>query len=285
MYLSLAAYSYEVYGVRQNFVDSAECLGCVSPINGSDFAFTREIHQRIQESRFERLDNLDCIDAYATTLQTHRGDLLLVAKSDDIVWANQTEGVDDDYKNNENSGVFWTHSLTSAWEYFPQDTFEWICSGHTDVDKSCDAVVDDIRGSARNWTITGDIGYLVSVSGFSHMRGPIQYCLRERKDSKCRVLWSIPIASLVIGLNLIKAISIFYLALRIKEQPLMTMGDAVLSFLKQPDPWTRNMCLASSKDIESAKNNFIAGPKRWKLRIYRWKDTTSLSRRISTFAV
>ena len=293
MYLSLAAYSYEVYGVRQNFVDSPECLGCTDPIKGADFSFTREIHRKIQENRFQRLDNIDCIDAYATTLQTHRGDLLVVAKSDDIVWGNQIDNyrTDDDYLNNENSAVFWTYSLTSGWEYVPQDTFQWICSNYPDADpssrnpKSCDAVVDEIRNSAQNWTISSMTEHSPSAFGFYYMRGPIQYCLRERKESECRVLWSVPIASLVTALNFIKAILIFHVALRIREQPLMTMGDAVVSFLKQPDPWTRNMCLASSKNIESARDNFIAGPKRWTRRTYRWKDATSLTRRISTFTV
>ncbi|KAI4954388.1 hypothetical protein J4E91_002101 [Alternaria rosae] len=284
VYLSLVAYSYEVYGVRENFINSPDCLGCVDPISGLDFDFTQEIHQKLREKRFEKLDNVDCIDAYATTFQSNRGDLLLVAKSDDIEWK-------DDQKNNEDSAVFWRYSFESAWEYEPQDTFEWMCSGvrhesgFSSEEKSCDAVVERIRNSAQNWTIAGDYEDGSTNFGFRYMKGPIQYCLRENIESDCRVLWSVPIASLVTGLNLLKAMLILYTALRIREQPLMTMGDAIVSFLQQPDSSTMNMCLASSKNIRSAKSNFIAGPKRWKGRKYKWKDTTSLTRRVITFVM
>jgi hypothetical protein len=115
-----------------------------------------------------------------------------------------------------------------------------------------------------------------AMFGFDHSRDPLQYYLRETRVSECRVLSSIPIASLVTALNLMKAVSVLHTALCIRKEPPMTMRDAVSSFLEQPNLSTLNLCLASSKKIQSAGYSFIFGPRRWKVQIGR--NTTSMTR-------
>jgi hypothetical protein len=55
----------------------------------------------------------------------------------------------------------------------------------------------------------------------------------------------------------------FLTALNAKQYPLVTLGDAIASFLEDPDPNTKNMCLISKKDIEKAFNN-PPPPRKWK---------------------
>ena len=50
VYLSLVAYSYEVYGVRENFANNPDCVGCVDPASGVAFNYTREIQQKLREA-------------------------------------------------------------------------------------------------------------------------------------------------------------------------------------------------------------------------------------------
>jgi hypothetical protein len=59
----------------------------------------------------------------------------------------------------------------------------------------------------------------------------------------------------------------------------MTIGDAVASFLDNKDKSTINTGLISIKDM---KKDYGAGANTWENRRWRWKDATSISRRILT---
>ena len=73
----------------------------------------------------------------------------------------------------------------------------------------------------------------------------------------------------------------FYIAFRIGDEPLMTMGDAVASFLVKEDHTTKNMCLSTVKDFKKYKS-YEMGPRQWTDTKYRWKDVTSVGRRVIT---
>jgi hypothetical protein len=65
----------------------------------------------------------------------------------------------------------------------------------------------------------------------------------------------------------------------IKGNPLMTIGDAVASFLDNRDDSTINTGLISIHDI---KKDYGAGANTWDNHRWRWKDATSKSQRIVT---
>jgi hypothetical protein len=62
----------------------------------------------------------------------------------------------------------------------------------------------------------------------------------------------------------------------------MTMGDAVASFLEEKDPTTKGMCLLSVHDVKKSKNYVLVGAREWVGERRRWKNVTSLRRRITT---
>ena len=278
VYMSIFAYDYDVYAVGQSFVDSSDCPNC----SGTE----QYIHRKSQEGLLERLDNIDCINAYAPSLQSSRGDVLLVTKDADIPLKKENISI-----NEPPSPVFWHYYFSSYivesfdihWR--PTPTYNWMCTSLGDQQAACNTNIDLLITSAANWTVGGSCipGNDWICEDRVYMRGPIQYCLSEKLEPKCQVQWSTPIAALVTALNLLKAILIFYTAFGIKEEPLMTMGDAVASFLEFQDPSTVNMCLTSIKDMKRVKQSFNAGPRRWSDKTHHWRDATSKSRRISTF--
>jgi|TARA_R110002003_G_scaffold117_23_gene10482 hypothetical protein len=75
----------------------------------------------------------------------------------------------------------------------------------------------------------------------------------------------------------------YFVAFRIRDEPLITMGDAVASFLEQADPTTKNMCLLSIHDVR--KSGYQAGAREWLDRRLRWKDVASRKRRATTLAM
>jgi hypothetical protein len=60
--------------------------------------------------------------------------------------------------------------------------------------------------------------------------------------------------------HIVKAGVMFYVAFFVRDEPLMTMGDAVASFLERPDPTSKNRCLwafANQRMFETAKVSSI----------------------------
>jgi hypothetical protein len=61
----------------------------------------------------------------------------------------------------------------------------------------------------------------------------------------------------VIVINALKALlmSFVLLGLNGKDAPLVTIGDAIKSFLERPDPWTEDCCLMSSRNAHALLKN------------------------------
>lgn len=76
----------------------------------------------------------------------------------------------------------------------------------------------------------------------------------------------------------------FYVLLFVHDEPLMTMGDAVVSFLENEDVTTKDMCLSTLADFRNRKG-YQVGPRQWRDDRYYWKDVTSITRRIVVVAV
>lgn len=135
----------------------------------------------------------------------------------------------------------------------------------------------------------------------------VDYCLLQQmptSEKKCQLQYSPWILAIVCAFNLIKMSIIFSvwidnrrtrMAKRSlaasgststvtaeKDEPLDTLGDAIQSFMRFPDPTTKNMCLATWRDFQ----NPLWGPRRtypdgitreWKgPEKKRWRHATSL---------
>jgi hypothetical protein len=75
----------------------------------------------------------------------------------------------------------------------------------------------------------------------------------------------------VIGCNIIKLICIL-VALMKPNQTLITLGDAIVSFLERPDFTTRGMCTLTLDDVKSAYWPDDAEPRQWRYNRYsRWQ--------------
>ncbi|KAF1994291.1 hypothetical protein P154DRAFT_549157 [Amniculicola lignicola CBS 123094] len=229
------------------------------------------LHDQAKNGSLDRLENLDCIKAYSTLIQSSRRNLLLVVDNDKDAIAASNHSIDTYLHGN------FYFDAGEAKEYtYANGLYDWICSsGPSDLEKhfttkECAKHVGEVKKDAANW----------HVSGY-----PVQYCLSEPITSVCKLHILLPIGWLVTVLNLIKAGLIWYTVVKIKEDPLITMGDAVASFLERNDPTTKDMCLLTLKDIKkrSAWPNFSPPrPKAWSDTQYRWKDVVSKTRRITT---
>jgi hypothetical protein len=165
------------------------------------------------------------------------------------------------------------------------NSYKWICSDEHKVgyNTPCSSFINGIQSTPDDWKV----GSLDTSSYYFHVTTtyPVDYCLSEKSEPRCKVQFTRTIAIVVTVLNFLKAILIFYTALGTKENPLLTMGDAVASFLERKDETTRGMCLLSVRDVKAHNQYLLAGPQAWKGGQRRFKDVTSRTRRTVTFAL
>ena len=99
----------------------------------------------------------------------------------------------------------------------------------------CDAYLNQIEANAENWQ---PYGY------------DFDYCLAEHIEQQCSYNGNIPIILTVIVCNTVKVIVMLIVAVRLTDDPLITIGDAIESFLEVPDKTTKDLCLFDRRDAQ-----------------------------------
>ena len=123
------------------------------------------------------------------------------------------------------------------------------------------------------WRVRLTTGEEVEISG----------CKSERTAEKCKVQFSLGIMTIVICCNLVKACSMIMAVVRSREPTLVTLGDAVDSFLRTPDPTTMEICFADRWFVKREwKRGWRSGPRQWKQKeVQRWWTSVSKTRWIT----
>lgn len=114
-------------------------------------------------------------------------------------------------------------------------------------------------------------------------------CLAEPTDplrKTCTVSFNSTLFIVVLGLNLVILLLTAFTLLFGRYQPLVTLGDAIASFLQDPDPSTRNNALLTKTNIRSKMGDwgFTEGKYWAPTRGTRWFRTASLTQ-WSLFAI
>ncbi|KAH9878106.1 hypothetical protein J1614_003323 [Plenodomus biglobosus] len=287
VFSSISSNSYWVYSVSESFLDDGECLNCnkSASMGGywDEIMFSKALEtiwERGRNGELERLSPSQCLDEYAQIIQSSRGNLLLVASDHQFPTPEQNLFIND-------SRVYWADQF-EPWDaqsaVRSADSYQWICSARPNqLNEVCTDHIDEIKRLPDQWRV----GEYCPEGDHYHCNKdhwPVEYCLSERAVPHCKLHFETSISIVIILLNLMKAALMFYVAFCIKEDPLMTMGDAVASFLENEDPSTRDMCLASSRDFTHDKA-YGSGRRQWQGTQYRWKDVTSKTRRLVTLAM
>ncbi|KAL0255108.1 hypothetical protein SLS55_009637 [Diplodia seriata] len=138
--------------------------------------------------------------------------------------------------------------------------YYWICSQqgyYYDEDR----LVDEYDGNAMNVTMPdfmkppnelcsdGLWEDYVNSSTWSVYGFEVDYCLSEKLPGQCSLNVTVSLLLVVIVFNLIKLVAIISTISMIRDNPLITIGDAVASFIQEEDVTTRGMCLLSRDDV------------------------------------
>ncbi|KAH7077439.1 hypothetical protein FB567DRAFT_608536 [Paraphoma chrysanthemicola] len=179
---------------------------------------TIRLRQLLRSGGMEKMSQTSCRNAYMKSYST-RGGLLLV---------QDVEGtpVPQD----------WTH-------YDIGTTPNWMCSqglvwgiSPCDSISMMDAIEHDVDST------TWDPLFATAT---------VKYCLSEKVPERCKLQSSLLIM-LIVLISVAGMVGVMLvMVIRDDTRPLLTVGDAIASFLRSSDPWTQEMCMASRRDFQN----------------------------------
>lgn len=102
----------------------------------------------------------------------------------------------------------------------------------------------------------------------------VQYCLSQRVEEHCKLQFSLVIMIIVIICNLMKTVCMAWIAWKQDPEPLVTLGDAVVSFLDRPDITTKGCCIKDKSQFEGSRS-WTSLPSKWNYIPVRWFRTAS----------
>jgi len=238
VFSSLATTEYTVFAASPNLftdrsVDWSQSI--YGDYSGGDLQHIRNA------KNWQRLENKACIEAYGQEFVSAYGDLVAISTNlnatNPAVAINKVE-------------------ITSTGFSGVGTPYEWICwsTQTTGSQQNCD--IGRLISQPKPWKLI-DHPRMSDGSGDGRSALPelsIDYCLSDPVEERCRLQFSLVIMGIVIGCNVVKTICMVLTLWYHRSQPLVTLGDALASFLDHPDPTTENMCLANKSSFAQNKS-------------------------------
>jgi hypothetical protein len=228
--------------------------------------------------QLSKLDNKACVQTYATPFVTHSGNLILIT---DAKNPNVTT-----YDNNTllvvNQGVY---NASRGVDFTSYASYNWMCAKSSieltwDWAPSCSSILNDPSEFTIDiWTtklVTND----GSINGNTYTVH-IDSCLSQTLEEQCTIEASLSLLGIVIAFIFRKLLCIFWVFWQLKEHPLVVVGDAITSFIKEPDANTKGACLATSSNFNHKQSWLSARkwspkPRHWSHNVSWWQWTTCI---------
>ena len=198
----------------------------------------------LNSKNLTRLNNTACIQAYADDWIFEWRNVLLVTNRH----SNNSNG----HSNNSIFDMYVSYHETAL------NDPTWLCGLYQaqDTTKNCD--LGDLTAHPNNWSMTfwpwNDIetpclgtSDKCNYAGFQTVQ--IDHCLAEPIKPRCRISISTPLLIAVIICNATKFTCLVCTLLLRDFKPLITVGDAIASFLRSPDERTRKCGLLSAQNL------------------------------------
>ncbi|KAJ5780256.1 hypothetical protein N7457_005416 [Penicillium paradoxum] len=211
------------------------------------------------------LSNNDCLNAFGKTYQSTYNKLLLI---------NSAMENNNTYTFVDTQHVF--NPLEN--EHGPDGgPYEWICTYAWKSENFCtSSYIPLARDRIENgdWMVD-DVPYKVDS------------CLAQKAPQYCKLQYSLPLTLIVVGFNVVKSAILLYMWLMIADTPLLTIGDAIASFLRRPDPHSQGYCLLTHREVKYWDSMLLKDsmPEVFPKRRRRWGSAVSNTRWTSSISL
>ncbi|PUU76455.1 hypothetical protein B9Z19DRAFT_990549 [Tuber borchii] len=281
VYTSLAANNFEIFIVTKDHFEPGAYTNTSSDVFmpfGISHAADRFKYPDVQlfysmlegsntgTGRYEDLEPSECAKRYNTDFLSTNRNLFLIT-------SHTSNATDND-------------TLLDYVYLYPGDVSpsRWMCrDGPVGVSQSGDLcntneLVSNVTRGLPWQMDLGRVGLIERV-GVIEISG----CKSERTEEKCKVQFSLGIMIAVICCNLVKACAMIMTVVGSREPTLVTLGDAIDSFLRIPDQTTIGICYADRRFIEKEWGwRMRTGPREWNRKgVQRWWTSASTTRWIT----
>jgi hypothetical protein len=200
-----------------------------SDLDFQKYGATAHIWESLREATLERLENVDCIREYSSTFSERRRHLILVLEE-----KRRPSYLDSRVR---------THFANFAYSgKCGPSANNWIC--YQEFGPECQSWGEACSKKAQR----------INPQHWKTFDGFVpKYCLSETVPPICALRFSFPLALVVIVFNILKLVVLVVCCLPRgpfgKQQPLLTVGDAISSFLRNNDQTTRGLCAMGIRDL------------------------------------
>lgn len=214
-------------------------------------------------SNWTRLDPSDCIRAYGREMVSQYANLIIVTPGD----------------LQNNSELY----LGFGFVEWNQGS-DWICQ---DTIYAYPCHIQEQVDNAASWGHWG--GPCGNVSSYSTWL-LADHCLAQDAQPACTISMNPTIMGIVIASNLLKLVCLILAIFPQDSEPLLTIGDAIQSFLDEPDATTTGSCTLSMYNVRNvvlksdtpanaiAEQDSVPAP--WSATRHRWAKVTSKRRQV-----
>ncbi|KUJ12911.1 uncharacterized protein LY89DRAFT_721741 [Mollisia scopiformis] len=222
--------------------------------------FLEPMHESYLDGRLTNYTSTDCIAMYG---------IRFVSKAFNVLLVTGDTGTSNNSVLAAGAWGYTIEDIPGTAGYEVEIPYSWICGDswdeypYQDRQPVCTTAVAKAAASSPT-------GWIVA----NHR---ISYCMVELVEEECQLNFSLSIMLIVIAFNVLKACLMILTALKINEPTLVTIGDAIASFLQEPDPTTEGLCLSNKIDFQN-KKWALRTPKQWKPKKHFWFRPASVKR-------
>jgi hypothetical protein len=213
--------------------------------------------EAFKEGRLDEMTPLECINAYSMTFQSTKGNIYLVVEEGSM-------------------------TVDEAYGGYPSISLEPSCS----ADTGTTWIYSQFQAEAGNCFEQDGNRFLPRLQAEPSLWAPfsarpVRQCFSEPTDRKCKINYSVHLAIVVILFNAMKTLTILASIFTLRNNPMLTIGDAVASFLREPDASTFRMCLVSQQRIHNVGLSWKRRkqPRKFVVREYTWSSAVKLGKR------
>lgn len=253
VFSSLCSREYSIFVVSKEWMGGAPIIYSMRERNGLslhelDFSLLGKYQEN--QTSLTKVENKACLDAYSSPFISAYSDLILVSN----------------YSNATNSLVGYDTGQGLSLLYGERSSFFVLLM-------------------AGRSSLVLPMRFLpiltIGRSTLSTIEVTVDYCLAHRVQEHCKLQFSVTIMIVVIVCNLVKAICMGVIAWKQDQQPLVTLGDAIASFLRQPDMTTAGRCVADKAGFPS-RRSWTSLESSWTLTEHYWFQAGSKRRWIAS---
>jgi hypothetical protein len=134
------------------------------------------------------------------------------------------------------------------------DPVPWICPEY-DCEVACINRLNELLLEPENWTVivvpkTEELNFRSERLKRFERSPLVEHCLSQPTEESCKLQFSLPVVIVIIFFSFFKVVIMLILAFGLREARVQTIGDAIASFLIQPDHIVNGRCLYSASDFK-----------------------------------